>query len=270
MTSSATTITTSENNLFQSSHFAMILKYSGISFISGAVNHGFFSGERSVITALLGVVLFLAGAVMEHKLSDNPNETNDKLFKTLFLGTVLSIGLGFFTGGLQHFPDSPERSSWVVPLGFALSVMALVGTQQMRATKSIVMYGVLATLLVTALSWAALRYLAMHPSEDIQTITQPSDAQASQSQSTILPKNMSADLTSTQAYKQANDAMHKGMDIAFTGDADADFLAGMLPHHQGAIDMANVVLKYGKDPKIRDLAKQIIAAQEREIADMKT
>ena len=47
---------------FQHQHGAMLLKYSGISFISGAVNHGFFSGERSLWTAAIGIVLFVLGA----------------------------------------------------------------------------------------------------------------------------------------------------------------------------------------------------------------
>jgi len=41
--------------------------------------------------------------------------------------------------------------------------------------------------------------------------------------------------------------MHQGMAIQFTGDADRDFLAGMIPHHQGAIDMAEVVLQHGSE-----------------------
>ena len=53
-----------------------------------------------------------------------------------------------------------------------------------------------------------------------------------------------------------------------TGNPDRDVLAGMIPHHQGAIDMAEVELKHGKDPKVRKLAQDIIKAQKREIAQM--
>jgi uncharacterized protein (DUF305 family) len=73
---------------------------------------------------------------------------------------------------------------------------------------------------------------------------------------------------STAAYEAANAKMHQGMAIHFTGNADRDFLAGMIPHHQGAIDMAEVVLQYGKDPKVRKLAQAIIRAQKQEITQM--
>ena len=71
------------------------------------------------------------------------------------------------------------------------------------------------------------------------------------------------------AFEAANAKMHKDMAIALTGDADVDFVRGMIPHHQGAIDMAKVQLQYGKDSEVRKLAQDIIKAQETEIAWMK-
>lgn len=65
---------------------------------------------------------------------------------------------------------------------------------------------------------------------------------------------------------EAMAVMHKGMDQApKTGDPDHDFVTMMIPHHQGAVDMAKVLLLYGKDPELRMLAQQIITDQQYEI-----
>lgn len=70
-------------------------------------------------------------------------------------------------------------------------------------------------------------------------------------------------------YMTAMDVMSQSMvGMASTGDADADFLLMMIPHHQSAIDMALVLLEHGDDPATRTLAEAIIAAQEAEITAM--
>jgi uncharacterized protein (DUF305 family) len=75
---------------------------------------------------------------------------------------------------------------------------------------------------------------------------------------------------STAPFQAADRTMMSDMSgVGYTGDADHDFVAHMIPHHQGAVAMAKVELKYGKDPKLRALAKEIIASQDKEIAFMK-
>jgi hypothetical protein len=67
----------------------------------------------------------------------------------------------------------------------------------------------------------------------------------------------------------AMNKMMNDMAITPTGDVDVDFVAMMVPHHQGAIDMAVAVLRYGHNPQIRRLAQEIIVTQQQEIAAMR-
>jgi len=69
-----------------------------------------------------------------------------------------------------------------------------------------------------------------------------------------------------------NAAMKKmmaAMDVKPSGDVDADFVAMMIPHHQGAIDMARAQLRYGRNEQVRRIAQEIIVTQQQEIAAMR-
>ncbi len=87
----------------------------------------------------------------------------------------------------------------------------------------------------------------------------PHQHEMSLSQSLPLPSIVAESFTSLMM--QAMEHMHRDMSIVPSGDPDRDFAAMMIPHHQGAIHMAKVELKYAKDPELRKLAEGVIEAQ---------
>lgn len=105
-----------------------MLRYLGMSFITGAVAHGFFSGFRSLSTFAIGIGIFILALYLER---DQARVTATQLSWSALLAT----GIGVFTGGIQHFPDSPERSLLIVPLGFILSVYAYAHSEQHSYTQ---------------------------------------------------------------------------------------------------------------------------------------
>jgi uncharacterized protein (DUF305 family) len=78
-----------------------------------------------------------------------------------------------------------------------------------------------------------------------------------------------ADAPFVDRVNAAMSKMMAGMASAPTGDADKDFVAWMVPHHQGAIDMAQAELLYGRNVKLRQIAQEIIVTQQQEITAMR-
>jgi uncharacterized protein (DUF305 family) len=84
-----------------------------------------------------------------------------------------------------------------------------------------------------------------------------------------VPATPSSEAQFLAANEEAMGKMMADMAAAPTGDIDRDFVAMMVPHHQGAIDMAQIILRYGKNEQLKRLAQEIIVTQQQEIAAMK-
>lgn len=111
-------------------------------------------------------------------------------------------------------------------------------------------------------------FLLVATSLAAQTTEDPAVDHSAMDHSTMDHSASGDDTASTAAFKAASAAMHTDMAIEYSGNADIDFIRGMIPHHQGAVDAARIVLEHGTDPDVRKFAESVIAAQEAEIAWM--
>jgi len=98
--------------------------------------------------------------------------------------------------------------------------------------------------------------------------TTPASPTMSMSPATPTSPSEAGASPSSKAFLAADQKMMHGMMRPMTGNADRDFVAGMIPHHQGAVDMAKVELQYGKDPEMRRLATNIVSSQEKQVSQM--
>lgn len=101
--------------MYNKQHLISLLSYIGIWFIWWSISHGFFSWTRSLIMAILGILLFI--------LSEYLQWGEKNYFHLLIWWLVFSIAVGMVSWWLQHFLDSPIRSLWIIPVWWLISTI---------------------------------------------------------------------------------------------------------------------------------------------------
>ena len=151
-----------------------------------------------------------------------------------------------------------QRATWFIPVGLAV---ALAVTMVSYAGQHHLIYDRASGQLAALLRPDSLRHHA-------EVGTAPGAFWRGQEHYHAAP---APDRAATAEMMRVMDRMHGAMTNApVTGDADRDFVALMVPHHQSAVDMAEAYLKSGRDPRLRHLAQEIISTQQAEIAFMRS
>jgi uncharacterized protein (DUF305 family) len=118
------------------------------------------------------------------------------------------------------------------------------------------------TSLTTTASIAAALLVMTHQPASAQGMRMPMQTVADQ-------PSQSGEAAFLSENQSAMNRMMADMAVKPTGDIDRDFVAMMVPHHQGAVDMARTELKYGRNQQLRGLAQTIVANQQRQIVAMR-
>ena len=210
---------------FATSHTATLLKYGGISFIAGAVNHGMFSESRSIITAAFGVCFYLLGSWLDMRVQDAERQS---WADVLGVGIVSSIGLGFFTGGLQHFPDSPDRSVWVVPLGFTLSLLAMyyLDWRTRMSLNRLITYALFSIAVVATCSALAWTQLVGQATEGHGHTHGEATSPTQEAPTRTVTVTLSDDMRFTPANWQATSGETVRIQLVNTGKVRHEFIIG--------------------------------------------
>ena len=153
----------------------------------------------------------------------------------LGFGLLSSIGLGFFTGGLQHFPDSPDRSLWVVPLGFVLSGLAMyfIDWRGQLRVRALVTYGLVSFAVVmagSATAWSLLQGLPpsehSHSHGDAAAAHDHGAAASTDADMRTITLTMSDDMRFTPANWQATSGETVRIRVINQGKVRHEFVMG--------------------------------------------
>jgi uncharacterized protein (DUF305 family) len=232
----------------------------GAGFISGAVVHFPVAPTRNLIIGGIGAILFAIGATVNESIFNKKNLRDEGVVKFVLFSLLLSFGIGMVSGGSQHFFDTPEYASYLIPAGLLIGLVAFILQRNIHFTKAVITGLAVVAVLIIAPLGLALNYAT----KQLPTTTVDDHHEESSNMMGNTNKRMMGGLENDSQMM----SMMQGMDHGAMVNSDADFIMEMIPHHQEAIDTSEYMLSRTEDEEFRKFLQGIIDAQKREVAMM--
>lgn len=216
------------------------LMFIGAGFISGSIVHlgeGVNPWDVSILS--IGVLLFMIGSYVQEILYNGKSLKEEGTLFFLFFSLLLSLGIGMVSGGTQHYVDTPSYSSYLIPIGLGIGMLAFVLKTNIKLAHEEVAKLLLGTLLFCTLLWLALVYGAA---------TIPAKVDTHDHHGNTKPLTSSHD-----------------MNVA----TDEAFISNMIPHHQEAVNSSQEMLRRITDPEQKKFLENIMNVQTKEIEMLK-
>lgn len=173
-----------------SRYVGAMLYFMGAALIAGAVVHYPINPQLYTIICVVGAVVFLLGTIVNEFVLADERPLLGGAVSLVTFSLLLSFGVGLVGGGIQHFEQFPERSSWMTPIGLLMSYLAFVAKDPKGGLRHLFSPFAAGVVLVAALSWLGMTALATtidseghsHGEETADTPEAPADAPADQGQ----------------------------------------------------------------------------------------
>ncbi len=112
-----------------------MMYFLGVGLISGSIVHLTIDPVRYSIILIIGAVLFAIASFISEMSKKGQNMKSSEIVRVVFFSLVLSLGIGMISGGIQHFSDLGIYATYLIPIGFVLSIFGYIYTNNTPLTR---------------------------------------------------------------------------------------------------------------------------------------
>ncbi len=256
------------------SYLSYLSLFIGTAFISGAIVHSGVIADipKYIVIGVVGVALFLVGSFVQEFVLNRDNLREEGIVKFFLFSLLLSIGIGMISGGTQHFTDYPVYSSYLIPIGFVISLVAYLLKNNYHITKKLWGVVIAVCVLVTIPLYFGLNIYAHNL---VKSKNEKCKTSFNFTINTLASGETDHGNPCASHANSSNENTHYKSTIGMDHDMsamvkdDKTFIENMIPHHQEAVDSSTSLLKNTQDTDLISFANNVIIDQNKEIAEMK-